>query len=78
MTVTFLVTINLDDISTLSEVALDLQDDLEQAGHSVESVKPWARPTAQVANPLSALPNLVEPPARANSTNSLTDKHKPN
>lgn len=63
MTVTFLVALALDDLSTLSDVALDLQDDLERAGHSVESVKPWARPTAQIANPFTNLPNLVEPPA---------------
>jgi hypothetical protein len=63
MLVTFLVALDLSDISTLAETALDIQDDLEQAGHSVESVKPWARPTAQVASPFAALPNLVEPPA---------------
>lgn len=59
MTVTFLVALDLDDISTLSDVALDLQDDLEQAGHSVESVKPWARPTAE---PIPSIPSLVVPP----------------
>jgi hypothetical protein len=64
MLVTFLVALDLSDISTLTETALDIQDDLEQAGHSVESVKPWARPSAQTSSsPLSALPNLVEPPA---------------
>lgn len=65
MTVTFLVALDLSDISTLTEIALDIQEDLEQAGHSVESVRPWARPSAQprtISNPLTALPNLVEPP----------------
>lgn len=62
MTVTFLVALNLDDLSTLSDVALDLQDDLEKAGHTVESVKPWARPSGQTVSPFTALPALVEPP----------------
>jgi hypothetical protein len=62
MTVTFLVAINLDDLTSLPDVALDLQDDLESAGHDVVSVNPWARPTQQPAqNPLAALPSLIEP-----------------
>jgi hypothetical protein len=64
VTVTFLVALDLDDLSTLTDVALDLQDDLEQAGHSVESVKPWARPTTtQAISPFMTLPTMVEPPA---------------
>jgi hypothetical protein len=64
MTVTFLVAVSDIDIATLTETALDIQDELERAGFNVESVKPWARPTAQAsASPFAAIPNLVEPPA---------------
>jgi hypothetical protein len=63
MTVTFLVALQLDDVSTIADVAADIQDDLEQTGHTVESVKPWARPTLQAGgNPLTQLPTLIEPP----------------
>lgn len=45
MTATFLITLDLDDTSplALNEISEDLHDDLEKAGHEVESVKPWAR-----------------------------------
>jgi hypothetical protein len=63
MVVTFLVALDLDDLTTLTDVALDIQDDLERAGFNVESVKPWARPTTQSStSPFAAIPNLVEPP----------------
>jgi hypothetical protein len=57
MTVTFLVAVRLTDLSTLTDYASDIEDDLVTAGHDVVSVKPWARPTA---NPLAALPTLTE------------------
>lgn len=52
MTVTFLVSINLDDLSTIADVAADIQDDLISAGHDVEEVKPWQRPTLTGAQPI--------------------------
>lgn len=45
--VTFLVAVNIDDVSVLTETALNINDDLTQSGHDVVSVKPWARPTVQ-------------------------------
>lgn len=62
MTVTFLVAVTIEDLSSITEVALDIEDDLVSAGYSVESVKPWARPALQQVNPLSVLPSMVEPP----------------
>jgi hypothetical protein len=44
MNVTFLVTINLDDLSDLPGVAAEIQDDIENSGFEVLSVAPWARP----------------------------------
>lgn len=52
MTVTFLLELNLDDLSTLSEISANISDDLS-ANFDVISVKPWARPT----NPL--VPNIT-------------------
>lgn len=50
MTVTFLVEIDLDDglLPQLAEIAADITEDLEAAGHSVNSVKPWARPSTGI------------------------------
>jgi hypothetical protein len=63
MTVTFLVAVTLQDLSSIADVAADIEEDLVSAGHEVESVKPWARPTIQSAggNPFAALPPLIEP-----------------
>jgi hypothetical protein len=62
MTVTFLVAVVLQDLSSIADVAADIEEDLTSAGHEVESVKPWARPTLTPnANPLSQLPPLIEP-----------------
>lgn len=44
MTITFLLEINLDDISTIADVALNIEEDLSD-NFDVISVKPWARPT---------------------------------
>ena len=58
MTVTFLVALNLDDITALAETATDIEDAL--AGHfNIVSVKSWARPTSQT--PFQSLPPLIEP-----------------
>lgn len=56
MNVTFLVEISLDDLSSITTVADEINDDLS-ATFEVVSVKPWARPSG---NPLAALPNLTE------------------
>lgn len=47
MTATYLVTLNLSDTTAISlaQVAADIEDDLQAAGHDVEEVKPWARPS---------------------------------
>lgn len=55
MNVTFLVEINIQDLSDLVGVADEIEHDL--ADFDVVSVKPWARPSG---NPLAAIPNLTE------------------
>lgn len=64
MTVTFLVAIKLNDLSTLSDTAADIEDDLNEAGYEVDSVKPWARPATGTppVNPLAALPSMLPTP----------------
>lgn len=69
MDVTFLVKINIQDVSQLSSIAEDISDDLISAGHDVASVVPWARPTTapSIANPLAQTQPFVptvppEPP----------------
>ena len=47
MHVTFLIAINLDDLSDLPGVAQEINDDLNQSGFEVLSVAPWARPALQ-------------------------------
>jgi hypothetical protein len=71
MTVTFLVAVNLSDLTTLADVAADIEDDLASAGHDVVSVKPWTRPTAQTpaANPFASLPSLIEPTTQTQQPN---------
>lgn len=49
MRVTFLATVNLDDLSDLPGVAQEISDDLQQSGFEVVSVAPWARPSLQQA-----------------------------
>lgn len=56
MTVTFLVEINLEDVSDLAGEALDIADDLS-SNFDVISVKPWQRPiTAPLISPESVNP----------------------
>jgi hypothetical protein len=45
MNVTFLVDINLDDLSSLADTASDIEQDLSNAGYEVNGVKPWQRPS---------------------------------
>lgn len=44
MTSTFLVKLEIMDITEIPMVAEDVMDDLLSAGHDVISVTPWARP----------------------------------
>lgn len=55
MNVTFLVELNLSDLSDLLGVVDEIEQDLSD--FEVVSVKPWARPSG---NPLAAIPNLTE------------------
>lgn len=58
MDVTFLVKINLDPglEAQLADIAGDIQDDLESAGHDVTSVQPWARGDTPAINLNPTLP----------------------
>jgi len=51
---TFLVTLNLDDVSMVQQIAEDIDSDLMDSGYEVVEVKPWARPTLNIT---------AEPPA---------------
>lgn len=56
MTATFLVTLNVESEAVITTTAEDLDDDLMSSGYDVVEVKPWARPTLDIAMP------EVEPP----------------
>lgn len=62
MTVTFLVAVNITDLSQLSDTALSIQEDLEYSGHDVDSVHPWARPNNPRAQPAGGFTSLQVPP----------------
>lgn len=62
MIVTFLVKLDVQDLTTLADESAHVQDALESAGFQVEGVQPWARPTLQGGNPLQQLPPMAEPP----------------
>lgn len=67
MTTTFLVAINIDDVSptALIDLATDIEEDLLRSGMDVESVKPWQRPSLGLQLP-EAQQQLVpnpQPPA---------------
>ena len=47
MNVTFLVSINLDDLSSLPDIAQEISEDLSDSGFDVLTVAPWARPALQ-------------------------------
>lgn len=57
MNVTFLLHLNVEDVSQIPALAVDIQDDLIGAGHDVISVEPWSRPTQNLASPLVPLPS---------------------
>lgn len=56
MNVTFLVTINLDDLSDLPSIAGEITDDLNT--FEVVSVVPWARPS-QPTVPTTTQPTQI-------------------
>jgi hypothetical protein len=58
MDVTFLATVNLDDLSDLPGVAQEINDDLTQSGFEVVQVAPWARPTLAQGTPTLQTPNV--------------------
>ena len=61
MNVTFLVEIDLDDITRINDTAQEILEDLSD-NHLVLSVKPWARPTAPIpVQPQTNLPVSVQP-----------------
>jgi len=62
MVVTFLVAIDVPDITNLPAVAEDIMDDLATMGHLVESVAPWARPTLPQSQPAGGFTSLNTPP----------------
>jgi hypothetical protein len=64
MTSTFIVTLEIGDVSMIPDTALDIEDDLIAAGHDVIVVKPWARPTLGLAteSPLTFGEGSEQPP----------------
>lgn len=58
MEVTFLVSVNIDEIGSLQALADQMADDLTASGFEVLSAKPWARPVNQPAGGLTSLPSL--------------------
>ena len=66
MNVAFIVNIDLDDLSSLADVAADIQDDLEEKGYEVKSVAPWARPALTQGGTAPLLPNV---PTQQQQTN---------
>lgn len=62
--VTFLVAINIPDVmpDQLLLEAGDIEEDLQRAGHDVESVVPWARPSMAATQPAGGFSSLTQPP----------------
>lgn len=63
--VTYLVKLNIPELSQIADIAGDIEEDLTSSGHDVVSVAPWARPSALPTNPLTLpiVPNVPpEPP----------------
>jgi hypothetical protein len=48
MTRTLLLALNVSDGSLLSDLAVDVENDLIAAGHDVVSVRPWGSPLDQL------------------------------
>jgi hypothetical protein len=51
--VTFLVALNLDDLSDLPGVSAEISDDLDKSGFQVLSVAPWQRPSLTQGQPIN-------------------------
>jgi hypothetical protein len=62
MQATFLVRINIVDVTTLADEAADIEHDLVNAGHDVVSVEPWARPSTATASVIPLVEGLQPPP----------------
>lgn len=63
MTATFLLEVELTDVSSLNETAEDIADAVAGAGVAITSVKPWARPSQTTAMPVpSGLGDVFQPP----------------
>jgi len=63
MNATFLVTLNLDDVSMVQQIAEDIDNDLMDSGYEVVEVKPWARPTLNIATSEPTTFGGIEPPS---------------
>ncbi len=72
MKATFLVELEIDDISPLAliEASDELHDAAEKAGFVVESVKPWSRPTAPAMGLSDFMQSLPEQTTQQNKTQS--------
>jgi hypothetical protein len=65
MNVAFIVQINLDDLSDLPGQAMEIQQDLQDAGFDVKTVSPWQRPSLGLGN----TGNLFSPEPTTPTTN---------
>ena len=64
MTATLLITLNIEDPSTLLEIASDIEDELINTGFDVISVVPWKREVLTGVNSGSFIPTQfpTQPP----------------
>jgi hypothetical protein len=53
----FIVKLDVEDISTLQDTAMDIEDDLAAKGHLVISVAPWKGHGIVAAPPTPVLPS---------------------
>jgi len=65
MQVTFLVALNLDDLSDLPGIAQEISDDLTQAGFEVKEVAPWQRPSLTQGQTIN-VPTIQQPTQNPN------------
>lgn len=62
MTRTFLVELEVGDITDAQSIAEELNDSLVEDGFDVQSVKPWAAPVTDLAGGLAPGVSAEEPP----------------
>lgn len=55
--VAFILKLKLDDLSSIADVAGDIEEDLIEKGYDVDSVTPWARPSLPPSGGV-AFPNV--------------------